>query len=66
MGRIGARVLVCSKFYLNHQLEEATAFMVPEMRTGDGLVLFSSIYSLYSTSRDHSLFWVLPFKKAVD
>ena len=74
VGRTGIRVLVCSKFYMNHQLEEATtrlmqaeaAFMVPEMRRSDRLALFSSACSLFSTSRYHSQFCVLPIERTVD
>lgn len=68
------RVLVCSKFYMNHQLEEATtrlmqaeaALMVPEMRRTDRPALSSSACSLFSTSRYHSQFCVLPFERTVD
>lgn len=66
--------LVCSKFCMNHQLEETTtrlmqayaAFVVPEMKRNDRLTLFSTAYSLFSTPRDHRLVWALPFKRTIN
>lgn len=74
IGQTGIRLLVCSKFHMNQQLEEATTrlmpveatLMVPEMKRGDKLTLFSSAGSLLPTSRDHNQFWVLLFKRPVD
>ena len=73
IGQTGIRLLVCIKFHMNQQLEEATTrlmpveatLMVPEMKRGDKLTLFSSAGSLLPTSRDHNRKWHLDYKISV-